>query len=218
MNVLAYPLRYLTLRTESGHPLYARDGWAVLLVALVASAPFLLTSASYFGAGGFLDKFGAFSGVLTGFYIAALVGIATFATTLGDLDDVIENGPVLRAGADGPEPLTRRQYVSSMFGYLAFLALLVSFIAILLVILSGVEIRLAWLPVADHMLSTPTAAFMRIVVRVVVLFAINMVLAHMFVTTCHGLYYLIDRLYEKRPVVLPKPSAAPKPRTRKTSA
>lgn len=210
MSVLAYPLRYLMLRTESGHPLYLRNAALVILVATLASAPFWFTNASYFGSGGFLDKFGAFSGVLTGFYIAALVGIATFTTTLGDLDDVIENGRVLRDGSDGLEPLTRRQYVSSMFGYLAFLALLTSLLAILLVIMSGVDLRLAWLPAAEQILDHDTATSVRVAVRNVGLTTINIVLAHMFVTTCHGLYYLIDRLYEKKAVILPKPATRAK--------
>jgi hypothetical protein len=197
MSVITYPLRYLYLTTESGRPLFARNALAVFILALVASAPFLLTDAVYFGADGFLDKFGSFAAVLTGFYIAALVGIATFATTLGDLDTPIVNGPVLRRDEDGEHPLTRRQYVSAMFGYLAFLSMVVSFTAILLVICATAELRIAWFPAADDLLSPDLVLHVRQWVRAAGLFALNMVLAHMFVTTCHGLYYLIDRLYEK---------------------
>lgn len=205
-NIIIYPLGYLALRDERGRRLFWRNGFAAAILASVMSVPFALLDANFFGDGGFLDRFGSFTGVLTGFYIAALVGIASFASSVGDLDEVIEVGPIRRVALnrqDGDPPmedLTRRQYVCSLFGYLSFVSLGLSVSAILLIVTAthvASAIRLIF--------SDLTAHCIHVVASWLVVGIFNLLLAHLLVTTCHGLYYLIDRLYAKRPILLPKP-------------
>lgn len=193
MNVFSYPLRYLWLRAENKTRLLARDVVGVVVLAVVLSLPFWLTNANYFGFGGFLDRFGSFAGVLTGFYVAALVGVASFATPKLGIDNVIVNGPVLDHSKTPPKRLTRREYVCAMFGYLAFMALMSSLVAILAAVVApdiAAQLRLRAAPAVTSAISGA------------ILFAFNLVIAHMVATTCHGLYYLIDKIYTPKTVTL----------------
>lgn len=175
------------LKDEEDRRLLARNSLAVLFLAAILSAPFLFSSASYFGERGFLDRFGGFCGVLTGFYIAALVGIASFSSASGGLDDEIEVGRIYCPLHDGePLALTRREYVSAIFGYLSFVSLGLSVLAILSVSAAGVAIK-----VMPHWTGY------------VAVIGFNIVLSHMMITTCHGLYYFIDRIYYQKPELLP---------------
>ncbi|WP_048707403.1 hypothetical protein [Microvirga massiliensis] len=207
-SVLTYPLSYLSLKDEGGRRLFRRNSVAVLVVVAVMSAPFILFDANYFGDKGFLDRFGSFAAVLTGFYIAALVGVASFASSVGDLDGEIEVGRISRPvpnpaeGEDLEEYLTRRQYVCSMFGYLAFVSLVLSVGAIMLIV-AAAPARSAVNAISGWS-GAQTAQGAKDVLRAIVIVGFNLVLAHLLVTTCHGLYYLIDRLYAKKPTLLPK--------------
>lgn len=198
-NPISFPLRYLALQDEKKGKLYRRDWARVLLGACAVSLPFWVTGANYFGSDGFIDRVSAFTGVLTGFYVAALVGIASFATTDRGMDEVIVSGAIIdpRQGQGEGEPLTRRQYVCALFGYLAFLSMIFALAAILLL-----SIAPFWAQVQAF---TPDQASWALwLIRGAVLFLINGVIAHIVITTCHGLYYLIERLYSERDKVNPK--------------
>lgn len=215
-GVLTYPLSYLSLKDESGRRLFRRNWVAVLVAVVVMSVPFIFFDANYFSDRGFLDRIGSFAAVLTGFYIAALVGVASFASSVGDLDEEIEVGRISRPAPDPAENedseefLTRRQYVCSMFGYLAFMSLMLSVGAILLIVVAdpahvAISATASWIDVE-------TVTWLQTVGRAAVVMGFNLVLAHLLVTTCHGLYYLIDRLYAKKPVLLSKTMGRPKVR------
>jgi len=207
-SVLTYPLSYLSLKDEGGNRLFRRNWLALMTVVVILSAPFILFDANYFGDKGFLDRFGSFAAVLTGFYIAALVGVASFASSMGDLDNEIEVGRITRripnpVEGEGPEEyLTRRQYVCSMFGYLAFVSLVLSVGAVLLIV--GADPARAATEALARWLGGQVDHYGLQIVRALVIVAFNLVLSHLLVTTCHGLYYLIDRLYAKKPKILPK--------------
>lgn len=203
-SVLLFPLSYLSLRDEQGRPLFRRNWVAVLMIVVVVSAPFIMFDANYFGDKGFLDRFGSFSAVLTGFYIAALVGVASFASSLGDLDDEIEVGKIKRPmrSSDDDGYLTRRQYVCSMFGYLSFISLALSVIAILLIV-AAQPAKSVLDALTEGLLPEKSRQLVEFVGAAVIL-SFNIVLAHLLVTTCYGLYYLIDRLYATKPKMLPK--------------
>ncbi|SFH52318.1 hypothetical protein SAMN05216459_1436 [Ensifer sp. OV372] len=209
MNVLSYPLGYLKLTDESGHKLYRRNALTVVLLTAVISAPFIIADANFFGDKGFLDRIGSFSAVLTGFYIAALVGVASFSTTIGDLDELIVQGPIKRQSSpdEEAEDLTRRQYVCSLFGYLSFVSLVISIGSILLIVAGGMKIDVAWVSQSVPELDQYVRPFLRSLRHALVLVC-SLVIAHLFVTTCHGLYYLIDRLYHKEPKISQKRDAA----------
>lgn len=203
-NVLTYPLSYLSLKDEQGRKLYKRNIAALIFIVLIISAPFVLFNANYFGDKGFLDRFGSFSAVLTGFYIAALVGVASFASMVGDLDEEISVGKIIRPStkAEPEEALTRRQYVCSMFGYLAFVSLFLSVTAILLIV--AVTPVVNGLKLIDSGIDGECIKKIELISRAFIIVLFNVALVHMLLTTCHGLYYLIDRLYAKKAKILPK--------------
>ncbi|MBY5763584.1 hypothetical protein [Rhizobium leguminosarum] len=206
MNILTYPLSYLMLTDESKKMLYRRNLVALAILSLAVSAPFIIADANFFGDKGFLDRIGSFSAVLTGFYIAALVGIASFSTSIGDLDEEIEVGPIFRQSSEGvTERLTRRQYVCALFGYLSFVSLIISLGSILLIVVGSTKTdllsTLSAFPEARAAFETSSRW-----IRDLAVLAISLVISHMFVTTCHGLYYMIDRLYYKEARLLDKSS------------
>ncbi|WP_421413112.1 hypothetical protein [Agrobacterium tumefaciens] len=204
MNILSYPLGYLFLTDQDGRSLYKRNLVAIITITALISLPFIFANANFFGDKGFLDRIGGFSAVLTGFYIAGLVGIASFSSSVGDLDVVIVHGPISRRTIDGEkEDLTRREYVSSMFGYLSFVSLSMSIAFILLIVLAGAKDDvLAWVRKVPEI--EPYVTNFIGLVRTTTIILCSLVVAHLFVTTCHGLYYMIDRLYHKEPRLLNK--------------
>lgn len=206
MNVLTYPLSYLRLMDESNRRLYRRNLVALALLTLSISTPFIIADANFFGDKGFLDRIGSFSAVLTGFYIAALVGIASFSTSIGDLDEEIKIGPIFRRSSEGDaEPLTRRQYVCAMFGYLSFVSLIISLASILLIVVGSAKGEILSI-ISNHTSFTGTAEKSLRWIRDLIVVVSSLVISHLFVTTCHGLYYMIDRLYYKDAVLLDKSS------------
>lgn len=199
-NVFTFPLGYLSLTDEQGRPLFRRDLLGVITLALIVSLPFWVTTANYFGTDGFLDKFGAFSGVLTGFYVAALVSVASFLSASPSLDELIAVGPVYGPPKDGePNPLTRRQYICSMFGYLSFMSLGLSLGALLAVTIAE--------PISWGLYAIISDKIVQQIISGALIFGMNLVLAHMVATTCHGLYYLMDRLYAEKAQILTKDEA-----------
>lgn len=200
---LFYPLRYFSLvNNEKRHI----DLWPTAMLALLISAPFiLLDGLPFFHKDGFLDKILVLTSALTGFYVAALVAAATFDHP--DLDKVFKAGPIalISNDADGnkiSEHLTRREFVCTIFGYLAFSSFVISLLAAFFIAVSTY----------DH----ETAAKVRFIgpfiggqyldiTRGVVLLMFAAAIAHLAVVTSLGLYYLMDRLYRRdREIVTPK--------------
>ncbi|WP_043061759.1 hypothetical protein [Brucella anthropi] len=199
MNVFSYPMMYVFLRDSEGRPLFLRDLFATLFISTLISIPFILSGANYFGDRGFLDRFGSFCAVLTGFYIAALVGVATLSSSVGDVDTPIEVGKITFRENDGDErELTRREYVCAIFAYLSFLSLLLSLLSITFIVIAP-PIALH-LPIIFDYLAIPSFIASKLTPSLVILF-MALIISQMIVTTFHGLYYFIDRLYYKKAVL-----------------
>ncbi|WP_019831146.1 hypothetical protein [Sphingomonas sp. PR090111-T3T-6A] len=210
MGLTGFPLRYLVLEDARGRRLVWRDLPGMLALVVLMSAPFLLIpGANFFHKDGFVDKIGTFASVLTGFYVAGLVAVATFPRNIHGLDKVIEVGPILLPVADGErERLTRREYVCAMFGYLAFMSMIVTIIAIGCVTVSD------WfkhIPGVHRTLAGTQVSIPRRWLRAVPLLGGNIVLSSVFTTTVRALYYLIDRLYVTSPKPLPREAADAEP-------
>src|SRR6266481_5305479 len=132
-----YPLRYFRLVNDEKRHI---DFFPTLILALLITAPFVvLHDTPFFHKDGFLDKLLVLTSALTGFYVAALVAAATFSHP--DLDKVFKAGPValITRDADGKkitEHLTRREFVCTIFGYLAFSSLTISLFSSLFIGLS----------------------------------------------------------------------------------
>lgn len=203
---LYYPLRYFALvNNEKRHI----DLWPSLAIAALLALPFLvLPGTSFFSPNGFLDKLLTLTSVLTGFYVAALVAAATFSHP--DLDKTITAGPIALVSKDQDgnritELLTRREFACTIFGYLAFSTLALSIAAAFLIALSNAK---------STAISSGSiwAAFFSssyfLYLRGAVIVAVSLVTAHVFIVTCLGLYYLMDRLYRRdRQIVTPKSTA-----------
>lgn len=86
-------------------------------------------SINLFGDNSLVSYFLSIIQILTGFYIAALAAVATFGK--GNLDETIKNGgATLTSSQNGktkPRELTRRHFLSYLFGYLAFISICLSF-------------------------------------------------------------------------------------------
>jgi hypothetical protein len=202
---LLYPLRYFALvNNEKRHI----DLWPSIILAVLLAAPFVaLPGTSFFSPNGFLDKLLTLMSCLTGFYVAALVAAATFSHP--DLDKTITAGPIALVTKDHDgkritELLTRREFACTIFGYLAFATLTLSIIAAFLIALSNA--KLVALSGGGNWAAFFASSYF-LYVRGVVIVAICLTAAHIFIVTCLGLYYLMDRLYRRdRRIVTPKSS------------
>lgn len=205
MNYFLYPLRYLKLVDEHGRALYRRDALLLIALTLILSLPFIATDANFFSQSGFLERVGSFSSVLTGFYVAALVAVATFAVQSADLDKEITVGRITYPESKYEDSfnLTRREYVCAIFGYLAFASLLISILSILFVVIANPALKL--LRKVSTYMNLPQQIYETFIPGVLVII-LCAVISHMIVTTGHGLYYLIDRMYARTPKTLPKRS------------
>ncbi|MBK8086012.1 MAG: hypothetical protein IPK28_20495 [Devosia sp.] len=118
---LLVPLKYLLI----SHPEKRTfDIWVPLGIALVMMLP-LLSQQFRTDAVTTLDVFGRSSdllSVLTGFFVAALAAVATFGGP--EMDETMPGKPpVTLDHGTHVEPLSRRRFLSFLFGYLAFLSL-----------------------------------------------------------------------------------------------
>lgn len=122
---LIRPLDYLRIR----HPRKRNyDGWLPLslTVGSIVVLFFLPVPIRIFGNGGLLDILAGLLQVLIGFYIAALAAVATFDRPGMD-QPMAGDSPelwVTRHGVTESQKLTRRRFLSLMFGYLALLSFL----------------------------------------------------------------------------------------------
>lgn len=190
---LVYPLRYFSLDNKEKNNI---DLWASGIITIFISSPFLVfPGASFFSADGFLDRLLTLTAALTGFYVAALVAAATFAHP--DLDNVIRVGPIALITKDNDgnrilEYLTRREFICTIFAYLAFSAFILSVICSMSVGLSSIKIDAVqdW-PYIGILVKAPMWTYLRGLVIVMISLAIS----HLIVVTSLGIYYLMDRLY-----------------------
>jgi hypothetical protein len=198
---LLFPLDYLKLENAWGKLVIRRDIVAWIIVSVLLSTPFIaFDGMNFFHKDGFLDKIGTFSSVLTGFYVAALIAVATLSSNFANLDSKIETGVIRRPSefeSESPEDLTRREYVCLMFGYLAFVSLVLTGASLIIVALSPVvhpfSIRLqvhSYYSIWDYRW-----------VRALVILTASVPISSLAITTVRGLYYLVERLYYVEPQV-----------------
>ncbi len=206
---LLFPLRYLRLENAYGSYLVRRDTLPTLLLMLILCAPFIIIGGTnYFHKDGFVDKLSAFSGVLTGFYVAALIAVATFSPKLEGLDVPITQGEIRQPRAPDSEKgdlLTRREYVCYMFGYLAFVSLILSISCIMTVVISPGFGDFGF-PIAAGLASMDIPHGL---MRAVAICAVSLPLSSLAITTVRGLYYLVERLYAEAPQIDEEPSTGP---------
>jgi hypothetical protein len=195
LRLFFYPLKYFQLQNPEKRRL---DVWpSIAIAALLLCSYSLLPGASFFRPNGFVDKLLTLTSCLTGFYVAALVAAATFS--LADLDRVITSGPVILLEKDSTgklvaEYLTRREFACAIFGYLSYLSLLLSIGSAWLVSISSVNLTKA---AAHAVIGWIFSGVQYHIIRIAVMTAYTLAVAHLVVVTALGLYYLMDRLHRK---------------------
>lgn len=135
------------------------------------------------GETGLISSLTGFLQMLSGFYITALAAIATFPNK--NIDEPTDGVPLSLEDY----VLTRRQFLSYMFGFLAF----TSFILVLVC-----KIILAAEPNIIYLLSgipKECAVWIRLFMLFIYLLVFNSILF----TTMFGLYYLTERIHQKKP-------------------
>lgn len=186
---LLTPMRYLRIR--QGVSLFKSKAvydWALpIIIAVPATYVGYKYSDGIFSEKGVVGGFQKLLEILVPFYIAALSAVATFARE--GLDDPMKGHPatlsIRHSHGDWVEHiLTRRQFICYLFGYLAFLSLML-FVGILFLNLisqkSGVAVHDAlgeFLPYA----------------KVALIYVFMLPIWQMIVTTLLGVYFMSERL------------------------
>jgi hypothetical protein len=146
-----------------------------------------------------VDGLGSITTVLAGFYVAGLVAMATFFRENSSLDDVITVGPaILHFGTESEEHLTRRQYVCAMFGFLVATSFLLAISSVMLRSFSP-AIKIV---IGNEALTIRSTTFLFAQVAEILAVCMWMFLfIWQLVLTSRSLYYLMDRIYDVRPVL-----------------
>ncbi|MBB5208319.1 hypothetical protein [Chiayiivirga flava] len=125
-------------------------------------------------AGGLVTKVGGLLQVLVGFYVASLAGVATFPSR-----SLRQDAAGLRL--DG-QPIRRRKFLAAIFGYLAFLSLLL--------FLAGIF----W-PIASFMVAKISNAETRFFLHAIGVIVYLFGFWQLVFITLFGLHYLVDRMH-----------------------
>lgn len=182
---LTAPLDYL--RTV-GSGKRAIDIYAPLTLMVLSAAVLLWLQAPITTEKGLLGQINNLLQMLVGFYVASLAAVATFPNVA--LDQKLKNAK-LRG-----ENLSRRRLLSLLFGYLAFVSLILYLLGALGMLvakpLHAVAVAYPW-------------------IRIGLVCAYVFVFWNLLCVTLLGLYYLVDRIYQPDPILYPpKESATPK--------
>jgi hypothetical protein len=173
MRLLA-PFRYLRIR----HGLKPRFDWiwpGVLTVVTITVLWLLPVQPKLLGEHGVLHGVRDLIALFTAFFVAALAAVATFARE--SLDDLMQGtSPRLHE-----RELTRRQFVSYLFGYLAVLSFGL-FLAIVAAEIIAPSLHVAFSP--------RVFSWVRAISGTVFVFAFW----NMIVTTLLGVYFLVERV------------------------
>ena len=110
---LIFPLAFLKVRHPDNYIIYFIA--PIFLSFIVFVFDLFLVKIQFFADNGLVVGITTLTGILTGFYIAALAAVATFNKP--DMDEEMRGAP-----PDEKISLTRRQYLCLLFGYLAFMS------------------------------------------------------------------------------------------------
>lgn len=184
LRQLFTPLNYLRIRRKTVKSFY--DWWiplglTVITITLVGITGWKL---DVFGNDGLVKQITELLKMLIGFYIAALAAVSTFPSAV--LDQSLRGEPttlkVKRRGCEITVPLSRRRFLSYLFGYLAFMSL-VLFIAgtVATIVVPGLK----------DILGNSWAVPLKAIGLAIYLFWVYNIL----VATLLGLHYLSDRIH-----------------------
>lgn len=181
-NKLLTPINYLKIESK---PLRQYKFWWPLGICLLSVATYILLpeQPQILSEKGLISQINSVIGILAGFYIASLAAVSTFQSS--NLDELIKGSgmkaPVYLDGKNQLIPLTRRKFLSYLFGYCAFLSIFILGFGI-----------------ATQIIHPSIAGFAEQVIFLLKLIWIafySLMLGSLIVTTFLGLHYLIDRMH-----------------------
>lgn len=183
LKQLFTPLLYLKIR----HPLKPLFDWYIplfLSVVVVAIIFVLPKKVDIFGNSGLIFIITDLVKILVGFYIAALAAVATFQSPPMDApfngDQAILKIKV--KDKNGDSNLTRRQFLCYLFGYLAFMGVVIYFIGAIVTLLAANLKMLSVWSFFDE-------------AKLVFIFFYVLLTANSLTTTMLGLHFLSDRMH-----------------------
>jgi hypothetical protein len=189
---LVIPLRYLRI----DHPeKWKFDAYLPMFLAALFSIPVLSRDFRVDVMGGKIQVFenvGSFLGILTGFFIAALAAVATFGKTQMDSPMPGDNPMRLEHRVNQEryfENLSRRRFLSFLFGYLAWMTLILCIVGYCYFIAD--RYYFSW-AVSDEL----RHGMFRFV-WIIYMLGIGNILSN----TLLGLYYLTDRIHRPDKVI-----------------
>lgn len=176
------PLTFLRLQS----PDLRAYQWAIpVALTVIALAVFYLLPIKppLFAEKGLVNTVNGLLNTLVGFYIAALAAIATFNNP--NLDQTMKGRPPtlvsVRQGERFEEQLTRRRFLVILFGYCAFVSMMLLSFGVISLLIAPSLAKAAWLPI----------------IRFAWLAAYFALASSLFVVTLLGLHYLIDRMHRE---------------------
>lgn len=177
------PLSYIKIK----HPVKPWFDWYVplLLTLLACFLLFILPKGfSLLGGHGLVFIITDLVKILVGFYIASLAAIATFQKP--DMDEMLSGEPatldVKRKGHDKIVSLSRRRFLCFLFGYLAFMGIVIYFAGALATLLASNFTSFA---------SGGLGGF----IRWLFTFCYIFLTANLISTTMLGLHFMTDRIH-----------------------
>lgn len=186
------PLDYLRIK-------HSEKLWVDYYAPLVMTFLFIIfiynlpLSLKIFGDKGLIEIITGILQILTGFYIASLAAISTFNKK--GMDDIMPGEPptlkVSYRGSIRTDRLTRRRFLCLMFGYLAYLSLILYFLGETANLIK--ENAMIIVAVQYH-------AMVKWVFVSIYLFLSN----NLIITTLLGLYYMVDRIHRSDPKAIEK--------------
>lgn len=179
---LLTPLTFLRLQSLD---LRAYQWTIPIVLTLLGLAGFYLLPSKppLFSEKGLVNTINGLLNTLIGFYIAALAAVATFNNAA--LDKVMKGRPptlvTYRQGEKNVEQLTRRRFLVILFGYCAFVSIMLFAFGVISLLVAPSIAKLSWMPA----------------LRLVWLAAYFALAASLFVVTLLGLHYLIERMHRE---------------------
>ena len=179
---LLTPLTFLRLQSPELRPYQSKIPPALTFPGL-AGFYLLPIKPALFTEKGLVNTINGLLNTLIGFYIAALAAVATFNNV--PLDNVMKGRPptliTYRQGEKNEEQLTRRRFLVILFGYCAFVSIMLFALGVISLLVAPSMAKAAWLPA----------------LRLVWLTAYFALAASLFVVTLLGLHYLIERMHRE---------------------
>lgn len=171
------PLDYLRIK----HPEKRFFDWVMPVITgliITCAISFLPKSVSLIGKDSLVSLVNGILQILSGFYIASMAAVATFNKE--GMDDVMQGKPPILKQIK----LTRRKFLTYLFGYLAFMSIGLYFV--------GGFLQLTSLNIKELHLSTFPF------IKSALLFIYITTVCNIIYTTALGMYFMIDKMHDEK--------------------